>query len=183
MEIMKTKIEIALMALLVWMLQVGCQDVTVGYLLLDYAGYEIDSLVVKKELDTTPPIETPNPTYNIFINVFGWDAADCIAAGIYPTIKTGGGEDYDRDLYNIPWTSTPVEGVDGTAQIYVDIKNVTTDVGDVDRLLEELTLLSSGVFSIPLHNNIPVGRYEISLTFSNEGYSKDLDNCFTIIVK
>lgn len=49
MEIMKTKIEIALMALLVWMLQVGCQDVTVGYLSLDYAGYEIDSLVVKKE--------------------------------------------------------------------------------------------------------------------------------------
>ena len=103
--------------------------------------------------------------------------------GIYPTIKTGGGEDYDRNLYNIPWTSTPIEGVDGTAQIYVDIKNVSTDVGDVDRLLEELTLLSSGVFSIPLHNNIPVGRYEISLTFSNEGYSKDLDNCFMIIVK
>lgn len=31
--------------------------------------------------------------------------------------------------------------------------------------------------------DIPVGRYVISLTFSNEGYSKDVDNCFTIIVK
>lgn len=83
----------------------------------------------------------------------------------------------------IPLDFDPRGRSEGTAQIYVDIKNVTTDVGDVDRLLEELTLLSSGVFSIPLHNNIPVGRYVISLTFSNEGYSKDLDNCFTVIVK
>lgn len=179
---MRTKI--AFIVFFVWTaLLVGCQDVTVGYLSLDYAGYEIDSLVVKKELDVTPPDESPNPKYNMFVNVFGMDPGEVIAMGIYPTIKTGGGEDYDRNLYNIPWTSTPVEGVDGTAQIYVDIKNVTTDVGDVDRLLEELTLLSSGVFSIPLHNNIPVGRYVISLTFSNEGYSKDLDNCFTVIVK
>ncbi|WP_018337816.1 hypothetical protein [Butyricimonas synergistica] len=180
---MKTGIRIGIIALFVWLISVRCQDVTVGYLSLDYAGYEIDSLVVKKELDITPPIETPNPTFQTFVNIFKMDPGDVISMGIYPTIKTGGGEDYDRNLYGIPWTSTPIEGVDGTSQIYVDIKNVTTDTGDVDLLLNELTILSSGVFSLPLHNNVPKGRYKISLTFSNEGYSKDLDNCFTIIVK
>lgn len=180
---MKTEIRIGLIALFIWLATIGCQDVTVGYLSLEYAGYSVDSLVVKKELDVTPPVEVPNPTFDMFVNIFGMDPGDVIGMGIYPTNKIGGGEDYTRNLYDIPWTSTPVEGVDGTAPIEVDIKNVTTDSGDVDLLLAELTLQSTGVFSLPLHNNVPKGRYKISLTFSNEGYSKDMDNCFTIIVK
>lgn len=179
---MKARIKISCIVLFAWFALPACQEITVGYLSLDYAGYAIDSMIVKKVLDLTPPIETPNPMYDRYIGL-GLDPETVIGMGVYPTIKEGGGEDYDRDLYQVPWTSTPIEGVDGTPQIQMDIKAVSTDAGDVDLLLKELTYLSNGVFQLPLYNNVPVGRYDISLTFHNEGYSKDLDNCFTIIVK
>ena len=137
---------------IVWILfvavLVSCQDVTIGFLNVEKAGYEIDSLEVKAVLDNAVPEIIPNPEYERYVDM-GFDPERCIEMGIYPTLEIGGGEDYTRDKYNIPWTSTPIEGVDGTAPIY----------------------------------DIPVGRYVISLTFSNEGYSKDVDNCFTIIVK
>ena len=39
----------------VGMLIIGCQDVTIGYLLTEDASYETDSMIVKIELDKTPP--------------------------------------------------------------------------------------------------------------------------------
>ena len=33
----------------------SCQDVTIGFLQTEDAGYNPDTMVVKKELDTTPP--------------------------------------------------------------------------------------------------------------------------------
>lgn len=50
--------------------------------------------------------------------------------GFILLLEIGGGEDYTRDKYSIPWTSTPIEGVDGTAPIYVSIKDVTSRDGD-----------------------------------------------------
>ena len=113
----------------------------------------------------------------------GFDPADGIEMEIYPTLELGGGEDYMRDKYNIPWTSTPMEGVDGTAPIYVSVKSVTSNDGDPEKLKAVLTVKGNGMLNVPCHHDIPVGRYVISLNLSNEGYSKDVDNCFTIIVK
>ena len=161
----------------------GCQDITVGYLLTEDASYEIDSLVIKSVLDTRPPVEVPNPEFQRYLD-YGWDAESIISMlGVFPTIKEGGGVDYDRDFYGIPWTSTPIEGVQGTEPIFASIKTVTSDVGDVGKILEFLTVRGDGTLSIPTRHEIPVGRYKISLTFENEGYSKDVDDCFTIIVK
>ena len=41
----------------------SCQDVTIGFLQTEDAGYNPDTMVVKKELDTTPPQlqEVDNP--------------------------------------------------------------------------------------------------------------------------
>lgn len=43
----------------------SCQDVTIGFLQTEDAGYNPDTMVVKKELDTTPPQleEVDNPLY------------------------------------------------------------------------------------------------------------------------
>ena len=46
-----------------------------------------------------------------------------------------------------------------------------------------LTVRGNGMFKLPLDiSSIPVGRYMISLNIYNEGYSHDVDDCFTIIV-
>lgn len=160
----------------------ACHKVPIGYLITEYGSYEIDSLVVKSELDITPPEVIPNPEYEMLIG-FGIPPADIISWGIYPTISIGGGEDYDRHRLGIPWTSTPIEGVEGTMPILASIRHVTTDVGNTDKLLEYITVRGNGVFTIPLENDIPKGRYKISLTFTNEGYSKSIDDVFTVIVK
>lgn len=159
-----------------------CQDVTIGFLNTRDAGYEIDSLEVKSVLDNAVPEIVPNPEYEEYIEM-GFDPESCIEMNIYPTLEIGGGEDYTRDKYSIPWTSTPIEGVDGTAPIYISIKDVTSRDGDAASMKAVLTVKGDGMLSVPCHHDIPVGRYLVSLTISNEGYSRDVDDCFTIIVK
>ena len=53
------------------MLLGACQDVTPGYLQTEYAGYTMDSMVVKKVLDLTPP--EPNPTFEMYVNNYGYE--------------------------------------------------------------------------------------------------------------
>ena len=127
---------------------IGCQDVTVGYLLTEDASYNPDTLVVKTVLDDEL-----------------------------------GEEDYYRSKWGAPWASTPIEGVEGTIAIYVSIKNITSTSGDPEKLWKVLSVRGDGTFEIPLYHDVPAGRYVISLNFRNEGYSKDVNDCFTIIVK
>ena len=155
---------------------VACQDITPGYLSTEFAGYTMDSMVVKKELDMTPP--EPNPDYEMYIS-WGYTPDYLISSGIYPTI---GGDEYKRAVYGWPWTSTPIEGVEGTQPIYVSIKDIKTDTGDAELMRKYLQVSGNGTFTLPVETDIPLGRYVISLTFTNEGYTSDVDDCFTIIV-
>ena len=68
-----------------------------------------------------------------------------------------------------------------TAKVFT--KDGWFKTGDAGKLKAVLTVKGDGMLNVPCHHDIPVGRYVISLTFSNEGYSKDVDNSFTIIVK
>ena len=94
------------------------------------------------------------------------------------------GEDDLQIKWGAPWVSTPIEGVEGTAQIFVTIKGIREESGgSVTEALEHIKVYGDGTFEVPVQHTIPVGRYVISLNFRNEGYSKDVDDCFTIIVK
>lgn len=93
------------------------------------------------------------------------------------------GEDYTRVKWEQPWVSTQIEGIEGTSPIIVSIKSITSEQGNADKLWKALSVRGNGIFEVPLHHDVPVGRYVISLNFSNEGYSKDVNDCFTIIVK
>lgn len=163
---------------IIWIICGACQDITPGYLQTEYASYTLDSMVVKKVLDLTPP--KPNPTFEMYVNYYGYTPEACVAQGIYPTI---GGEEYKRDKFGWPWTSTPIEGVEGTRPIFVTIKNIVTEDGNAEELWKVLKVSGNGTFTMPVYSNVPIGRYSISLTFKNEGYSQDVDNVFTIIVK
>ena len=158
---------------------ISCQDVTIGYLLVDDASYNPDSLVVRKVLDDDPG--DPNPDYQMYLDM-GLSPEDISNMGIPERLNAG--EDYYRSRWGFPWVSVPIEGIDGTAPIYVTIKDINSPTGsDTSALASVLSVRGDGTFVVPLKHDIPVGRYVISLTFSNEGYSKDLDDCFTIIVE
>lgn len=126
----------------------GCQDVTVGFLLVENASYNPDTLVIKTE-----------------------NSLDIV------------GEDFTRVKWGQPWVSSAIEGIEGTYPILVSIKNITSVRGNAEKLWKVLSVRGNGVLEIPLHHDVPVGRYVISLNFSNEGYSKDINDCFTIVVK
>lgn len=161
----------------------NCQQVTVGFLTTEEASYTPDSLVIKTELDTTPPDIVPNPEWEELLEI-GLTPDELLEMEIYPTLEIGGGEDYQQVKYNIPWTSTPLEGYDGTQPIYMSIKSIVAEQGgDAEKLKAHLSVRGNGIFTVPVMNDVPVGRYKISLNIQNEGYSQDLNDCFTIIVK
>lgn len=80
----------------------SCQDVTIGFLQTEDAGYNPDTMVVKKELDTTPPQleEVDNPLYYELLaeDPEYYTPELLISWGILPTqiIEVGAGEDYQR---------------------------------------------------------------------------------------
>mgnify|MGYP001284989754 FL=1 len=97
-------------------------------------------MVVKKELDTTPPQleEVDNPLYYELLaeNPEYYTPELLISWGILPTqiIEVGAGEDYQRAQWGTPWVSNPIEGVDGTTQIYVSIKDIKTTTGNAEKM-------------------------------------------------
>ena len=82
-----------------------------------------------------------------------------------------------------PWTSVAIQGVLGTNPIYMEVRNITSQDGDPVKLKEYLSVGGNGAFEVPLEHDIPAGSYKITLNVHNEGYSHDLVDCFTIIVK
>lgn len=165
----------------VWvaLLGVSCHETTIGYLVTEYASYDPDSLIVRRVLDNSPG--EPNPEFQMYLDM-GLSFIDIINMGIPERINAG--EDYNRDRLGLPWASTTIQGVEGTQPRYIVIKRIVSDTGDPDAMAALLTIRGDGTFQLPTDvSSIPVGRYVMSLTFTNEGYSKDLDDCFTIIVE
>lgn len=156
----------------------GCQDVTVGYLETENAVYDPDSLVIRKVLDDFPG--EPNPLYETYLE-FGFTPAQIADLGIPARINAG--QDYERSMWGMPWVSVAIQGVLGTSPIHMEVSGISTVDGDPEKLRECISVRGNGVIEIPLENEIPVGRYIISLNVYNEGYSKEVKDCFVIIVE
>ncbi|WP_292271289.1 hypothetical protein [Butyricimonas sp.] len=174
---------LAFMIVIISLVETSCHEVEIGYLVTEYASYSLDSLVVYKDLDTTEPVEQANPEYQQYLN-WGYTPEQIMMyfPGVYPTVWIGG-KDYFRVYNNQPWTGTSIEGVQGTQPIFARIKSIKSSDGDINKLQDCIQVYGNGVIEIPVINNVPKGRYLVSLTFWNEGWSKDVDDCFTIIVK
>lgn len=124
----------------------GCQDVTVGYLNTENAGYIPNTmdirLVLDEELDA----------YRIF-NVS-------------------------------PWVSPKMQGVTGTEPVHFEILEVkATEGGDAELFQHLLVIRGGGRMEFPLVSDITPGEYTVSIRISNEGYSKDVIDAFTFVVK
>ena len=129
---MRTIIILFMLAIPFSIINIGCQDVEVGYLSTEYAGYSLDSLVINYELDATPPEEVPNPEYQMYLDMGFSPEEIAMFFQIYPTMLVGGGADWLRVTYGMPWTSTPIEGIEGSNPIWCQVKSITSEGGDAD---------------------------------------------------
>ena len=167
---------------------ISCHDITVGYLSTENAGYEPDTMVVRQVLHAD---STKNPNWDVYLNIaqgiweiFGYSSPEECVEELYGIKKWDYEEDYDRKRLQVPWLSTKIQGVNGTQQIHVQIKEVKNDDGNSEVMSEVLTVRGDGMLKLPTDiSSIPTGRYVISLNVYNEGYSQDVDDCFTIIVE
>jgi len=171
----------------VWM--ISCHEITVGYLTTENAGYDPDSLIVKHVLniDSTENVEFGDRLLTVKLTglwqILGYVSPEQCVEELYGLTRWDYTEDYERLKLDIPWLSTKIQGVKGTQQIYMQIKDVKSDTGNPEAMKKLLSVRGDGMFKLPLDvSSIPVGRYVISLNIYNEGYSHDVDDCFTIIV-
>lgn len=140
---MKKYINLILLLLLI----VGCNDMKVGYLDIEYATYDPAIMTVRKELDMDDE------------------------------------DDEDRFNNKAHWVSPAIQGVQGTTPMFMSIHEVRTEGGgDVAKFLEHSKVRGNGQFDVDFENDIPVGKYIITLKVVNEGYDAILTDIFTIEV-
>lgn len=147
-------------------------------------------MVVKRELEVD---SVKNPQWDMYLSIvnssslwliLGYATPEECVEGLYNIKQWEYSEDYDRYKLDIPWLSTKIQGVKGTQQVHVEIKEVKSGDGDAEAMSALLTVRGDGMLKLPLNiTSIPVGRYVVSLNIYNEGYSHDVDDVFTIIVK
>ncbi|MBC5619838.1 hypothetical protein [Butyricimonas hominis] len=82
--------------------------------------------------------------------------------------------------FQIPWQSTSIEGVQGTAPIHYSIKSINSAHPEV---ADQFTMQGKGIIELPWNHTVPPGRYVINIRVSNEGYTYALDSVFTVVVK
>lgn len=179
---------ILLMGIFVGIWMMSCHDITVGYLSTENAGYDPDTMVVRQVLKID---SVKNPQWDIFLDIaqdmwqgMGYNSPEECVEDIWKITEYTYEEDYDRWRFQLPWLSTKLQGVKGTQPIYMQIKDVKSDRGDAEAMLKVLTVRGDGMLKLPTDvNSIPVGRYVVSLNVYNEGYSRDVNDIFTIIVE
>lgn len=88
-----------------------------------------------------------------------------------------------RVANRISWTTSEIEGVDGTAPIFYSIADVWAEKGgNADIFRSEIVIKGGGRMTMPYDFKSPAGYYHLSITISNEGYSRTLKDVFTFII-
>lgn len=83
----------------------------------------------------------------------------------------------------IPWTTSEIEGVDGTAPIFYTIVGVRAEKGgDAELFRQQLEIKGGGRLVVPYDFKAPAGYYKVTIAITNEGYSRTIENAFTFIV-
>lgn len=83
------------------------------------------------------------------------------------------------------WVSNEISGVLGTSPLEYEIIEVKAkDGGDADLFLEQVRIIGGGRFYFPSKEiKAPNGTYTLSIRVSNPGYSAELKDIFTIVIK
>lgn len=89
-------------------------------------------------------------------------------------------EDARQIEYEIPWQSTSIEGILGTAPIRYSIENIASDHPEAT---DQFEMQGKGIIKLPYDHTVPPGRYVFDITVENEGYHVVLERIFTVIVE
>lgn len=89
-------------------------------------------------------------------------------------------EDARQIEFQIPWQSTSIEGILGTAPVRYSILSVESDHPEV---AGQFTMQGKGIIELPWNHTVPPGRYVVNIRVQNEGYTVDLDSIYTVIVR
>ncbi len=89
-------------------------------------------------------------------------------------------EDARQIEFEIPWQSTSIEGILGTAPIRYAIKNIASEHPEAT---SQFSMQGAGIIKLPWNHTVPPGRYVFDVEVANEGYLVVLERIFTVIVE
>ena len=89
-------------------------------------------------------------------------------------------EDARQIEFEIPWQSTSIEGILGTAPIRYSIKNIASEHPEAT---SQFSMQGAGIIKLPWNHTVSQGRYVFDVEVSNEGYNVVLERIFTVIVE
>ena len=89
-------------------------------------------------------------------------------------------EDARQIEFEIPWQSTSIEGILGTAPIRYAIKNIASEHPEAT---SQFSMQGAGIIKLPWNHTVPPGRYVVDVEVANEGYLVVLERIFTVIVE
>lgn len=89
-----------------------------------------------------------------------------------------------RVKFNIPWTTSTIEGVLGTEPLNYEVVGVRNDAHPdaAVAFLSYVTMLGGGRVCVQQEVNVPAGEYVLTIRVWNEGRSCTLQDAFTFIV-
>lgn len=88
-----------------------------------------------------------------------------------------------RVANRISWTTSEIEGVDGTAPIFYSISAIRAEKGgNAEIFRSELQIKGNGRMEVPYDFKAPAGVYHISIQIKNEGYTRILEDVFRFII-
>lgn len=90
-------------------------------------------------------------------------------------------EEARRIQFEIPWQTTPIEGVQGTLPISYQIRSIVCKQGQ-EEAIRQFRMIRKGVIELPWDHTVPRGDYIFNLQISNEGRSLAKDSLITIII-
>ena len=175
--------KLVVLAGVVLMMLIGCQDVTIGFLNIENASYDPDTIFLKSVLDTAEIKET-HPDWDFWIASGEYTEEDLIGFGILEYISKPG-PDYARWEKKAPWVSFALQGYEGTEQVKFSVESVTSTAGEEAAriFMNELRIRGGGVLIYPMEHHAVPGHYVISVRLTNPGYSKVLENAITFVVE
>lgn len=82
--------------------------------------------------------------------------------------------------YEIPWTTSLIQGVLGTEPLLYEVESVKGP--DADTFLRYTGMMGGGRIYVKWDIDVPAGEYVVSVKVSNEGYTKVFEDAFTFVV-
>lgn len=159
----------------------GCEKPTISYLKAKNLKYPINSMTIVSNLTET--------------DMYIPDGVNPGNGGGFPGFPGGGSapggkrpSKYKVRIENkAPWRSEPFYSatVEGIRPLTIEIEEIKGEGEGANpaKLKEVTTIIGEGIFSVPFDNDVPVGKYVISLKISNiSGTVEVVKDCFTIIV-